>query len=200
MLEPGADPVRKVSIVPRGRALGVTFQSPSSDRYGYDADYLRGPHRRARSAAAPPRSSSTARSRPAPSPTSSRSPASPARWSGAGACREEIGLVTVVPDDVPPTPASARSRPARPRKELVDREVRRIVEECYGRALDDLREHRDQLDSLARALLEHETLDEADAYAAAGFERGRAPGDEGPRGMAIAERSDTPSPDGGGAA
>src|SRR5205823_13113256 len=42
MLEPGADPVRKVSIVPRGQALGVTFQSPESDRYGYDAEYLRG--------------------------------------------------------------------------------------------------------------------------------------------------------------
>ncbi len=42
MLEPGADPVRKVSIVPRGRALGVTFQSPESDRYGYDTAYLRG--------------------------------------------------------------------------------------------------------------------------------------------------------------
>ena len=42
MLEPGADPVRKVSIVPRGRALGVTFQSPEADRYGYDANYLRG--------------------------------------------------------------------------------------------------------------------------------------------------------------
>ena len=42
MLEPGADPVRKVSIVPRGRALGVTFQSPESDRYGYDERYLRG--------------------------------------------------------------------------------------------------------------------------------------------------------------
>ena len=42
MLEPGADPVRKVSIVPRGRALGVTFQSPSTDRYGYDARYLEG--------------------------------------------------------------------------------------------------------------------------------------------------------------
>src|SRR5205807_4464169 len=42
MLEPGADPVRKVSIIPRGQALGVTFQSPESDRYGYGAEYLRG--------------------------------------------------------------------------------------------------------------------------------------------------------------
>ena len=42
MVEPGADPVRKVSIVPRGRALGVTFQSPDVERYGYDVAYLRG--------------------------------------------------------------------------------------------------------------------------------------------------------------
>ena len=42
MLQPGADPVRKVSIVPRGQALGVTFQSPQADRYGYAASYLRG--------------------------------------------------------------------------------------------------------------------------------------------------------------
>jgi uncharacterized OB-fold protein len=42
MLQPGADPVRKVSIVPRGQALGVTFQSPENDRYGYGAAYLRG--------------------------------------------------------------------------------------------------------------------------------------------------------------
>ncbi len=42
MVVAGADPVRKVSIVPRGRALGVTFQSPDIERYGYDAAYLRG--------------------------------------------------------------------------------------------------------------------------------------------------------------
>ena len=42
MLQPGADPVRKVSIIPRGRALGVTLSTPESDRYGYDANYLRG--------------------------------------------------------------------------------------------------------------------------------------------------------------
>ena len=46
MLEPGADPVRKVSIIPRGQALGVTFQSPESDRYGYGANYLLRAHRR----------------------------------------------------------------------------------------------------------------------------------------------------------
>jgi cell division protease FtsH len=43
MLQPGADPVRKVSIIPRGRALlGVTLSTPEQDRYGYDAKYLRG--------------------------------------------------------------------------------------------------------------------------------------------------------------
>jgi cell division protease FtsH len=40
MIQPGADPVRKVSIIPRGRPLGVTLSTP--DRYGYDAAYLRG--------------------------------------------------------------------------------------------------------------------------------------------------------------
>jgi hypothetical protein len=35
MLTEGADPVRKVSIIPRGLALGVTFSAPESDRYNY---------------------------------------------------------------------------------------------------------------------------------------------------------------------
>ena len=35
MLTPGADPVRKVSIIPRGMALGVTFSAPDADRYNY---------------------------------------------------------------------------------------------------------------------------------------------------------------------
>ena len=85
MLTPGADPVRKVSIIPRGMALGVTLSTPDTDRVSYS---LRGPARRrstSRSAAASPRRSSTARSPPAPSPTSSSSPRSPARWSAAGA-------------------------------------------------------------------------------------------------------------------
>jgi cell division protease FtsH len=42
MLQTGADPVRKISIIPRGRALGVTLQRPDFDRYGYTLEFLRG--------------------------------------------------------------------------------------------------------------------------------------------------------------
>jgi cell division protease FtsH len=53
----------------------------------------------------------------------------------------------------------------------VDREVRRIVDECYRAAFERLSEQRERLERLARALLERETLDEEDAYRAAGFDR-----------------------------
>src|SRR5439155_18511475 len=42
MLTPGADPVRKISIIPRGQALGVTLSTPESDRYSYSRDELTG--------------------------------------------------------------------------------------------------------------------------------------------------------------
>jgi cell division protease FtsH len=95
---------------------------------------------------------------------------------------EVIGLVSVLPPDgemvYPGADGSSEET-----RQIVDREVRRIVEECYVRAVEQLREHRDRLDSLARALLQSETLDEAEAYAAAGFERGTAPGDRPPAGL-----------------
>ena len=56
-------------------------------------------------------------------------------------------------------------------RNLVESETRRIVDECYARALEKLRENRARLDRLAAALLEHETLDELDAYRVAGLER-----------------------------
>ena len=54
-------------------------------------------------------------------------------------------------------------------QELIDREVRRIVEEAYGAVTNLLTENRDKLDSLTERLLELETLDMDEAYAAAGL-------------------------------
>ena len=83
-VHPGADPVRKISIIPRGQALGVTFSAPDADRYSYD-ERICARRSASRSAVAPPRSSSSARTPRAPSPTSSRSPTSPGGWWRAGA-------------------------------------------------------------------------------------------------------------------
>ena len=70
MLTPGADPVRKVSIIPRGMALGVTFSAPDADRFNFDERHLIAQIKVALGGRAPRRSCS-ATSPPAPSPTSS---------------------------------------------------------------------------------------------------------------------------------
>jgi cell division protease FtsH len=191
MLEPGADPVRKVSIVPRGRALGVTFQSPDSDRYGYDADYLLGRIVGAlggRAAEEIVYGTVTTGAESDLQQVTNIAKAMVGRWGMS----EKIGLVTVVGDSdgsplLPGVEAASEAT-----REIVDQEVRRIVEQCYERALSQLREHRSQLDSLAKELLARETLDEADAYAAAGFARGEAPGDRGPEAPAPTALDEAP--------
>ena len=137
MLEPGADPVRKVSIVPRGRALGVTFQSPESDRYGYDERYLRGRIVGALGGRAAEEivygKVTTGAESDLQQVTNIARPMV-GRWGMSDA----IGLVTVLPgpSDDPSLPG-ARQRPVRG-DARAHRRARsaRIVEECYERALD----------------------------------------------------------------
>lgn len=57
---------------------------------------------------------------------------------------------------------------------VVDEEVRRLVEAAHQDVTQLLEDHRDQLESLAHALLAAETLDAPDAYAAAGVPLGEA--------------------------
>jgi cell division protease FtsH len=171
MLVPGADPVRKVSIVPRGRALGVTFQSPDVDRYGYDEAYLKGRIVGAlggRAAEEIVYGNVTTGAESDLEQVTQIARSMVGRWGMS----EKVGLVSVLPgpgEEVNPFAPDGVVSPAT--RELVDAEVRRIVDECYGRAEKLLRENREKLDALAGSLLERETLDEADAYRVAGFDR-----------------------------
>ena len=171
MLEPGADPVRKVSIVPRGRALGVTFQSPSTDRYGYDARYLEGRIVGAlggRAAEELVYGNVTTGAESDLEQVTRIARQMVGRWGMS----DVIGLVSVLPapGEEPYYGPGGPVQVSDDTRELVDREVRRIVEACYDRARRMLAANRDRLESLTQALLEHETLDEDDAYRAAGFE------------------------------
>jgi cell division protease FtsH len=82
-----------------------------------------------------------------------------------------IGPIAVIPRDGygPLLPGASETSEATQR--VVDEEVRRIVEAAHSEVVELLRAHRPNLDSLARALLERETLDEAGAYASAGLPR-----------------------------
>jgi cell division protease FtsH len=86
---------------------------------------------------------------------------------------EEIGPVSVLPgpDDQPLLFPGTGSGPSPRTQELVDEEVRRIVDDCYADALRLLTANRERLTALAEALLERETLDEAEAYEVAGIAR-----------------------------
>jgi cell division protease FtsH len=174
MLTPGADPVRKISIIPRGQALGVTFQSPSTDRYGYSAKYLRGRIIGAlggRAAEEVVYGDMTTGAESDLDQVSNIARQMVGRWGMSDA----IGPVTVLPPPGQESPLGLDGvAPAT--KELIDAEVRKIVDECYAEALELLRGHRAQLNSLAHKLLQSETLDEDDAYSAAGVDRSTAPG------------------------
>jgi len=93
------------------------------------------------------------------------------RWGMSAA----IGPIAVIPRDGQGPFLPGAAEVSQDTQRIVDDEVRRIVEESHKQVLKLLEENRDKLDSLANALLEHETLDEDDAYAAAGVTRTTAP-------------------------
>src|SRR5882762_8529006 len=170
MLTKGADPVRKISIIPRGLSLGVTFSAPEADRFNY-----RQPEVKARINVALGgrvaeeivygETSTGAESDIQQLTEIARQMVG--RWGMSSA----IGPIAVIPRDGqgPFLPGAAEVSPDT--QKLVDTEVRRIVDESHQEVTALLQQNRGKLDSLAAALLEHETLDEEDAYAAAGVPR-----------------------------
>nr|WP_297415849.1 ATP-dependent zinc metalloprotease FtsH [uncultured Nocardioides sp.] len=166
MIQPGADPVRKVSIIPRGRALGVTLSTPEQDRYGYDANYLRGRIIGALGGRAAEALVFGVTSTGAENDLENATEIA-RQMVGRWGMSDHIGPVSVLRPEGDPRLAGVSDSLL----DAVDQEVRRIIDECARRAEELLEENRSRLDNLAGQLLIHETLDEAAAYAAAGIER-----------------------------
>ncbi|MCX5393453.1 ATP-dependent zinc metalloprotease FtsH [Streptomyces sp. NBC_00094] len=171
MLQPGADPVRKITIVPRGRALGVTLSTPDVDKYAYTEEYLRGRIIGALGGMAAEQVVFGVVTTGAESDLEQVTGIARG-MAGRWGMSELVGRLTAIPSDA----QQAYGLSAAPATlDTVDAEMRRIVDECYERAVRQLRDHRGQLDALAAALLANETLEEAAAYSAAGIVR---PGQE----------------------
>jgi len=174
MLTDGADPVRKVSIIPRGMALGVTFAAPESDRFNYREPEVHARIKVALGGRAAEEVVFGETSTGAESDIQQLTEIARqmvGRWGMSSA----IGPVAVIPRDGagPLLPGVAEVSPHT--QQLVDDEVRRIIDEFHQEVVSLLQKNRSQLDSLASALLEHETLDEEAAYAAAGVPRTATP-------------------------
>ncbi|MDQ6816943.1 MAG: ATP-dependent zinc metalloprotease FtsH [Actinomycetota bacterium] len=172
MLTPGADPVRKVSIIPRGQALGVTFSAPDADRFNFDKEYLIGQIKVAlggRTAEETVFNDITTGAESDIQHLTRIARHMVGRWGMSDA----IGPVAVIPSDGvgPLFPGTSETSEATQR--IIDEEVRRIVDSAHDDVTELLLAHRPNLDSLVAALLEKETLDEADAYQAAGLPRNR---------------------------
>ncbi|MFE2520516.1 ATP-dependent zinc metalloprotease FtsH [Streptomyces mirabilis] len=167
MLQPGADPVRKITIVPRGRALGVTLSTPDTDRYSYTEEYLRGRIIGALGGMAAEHvvyGVVTTGSENDLEQVTNVVRGMVARWGMS----ERVGRLSALPNDA----QQAYGLAAAPATlDSIDHEMRRIVDECYEEACQKLRDHRDQLNALAEALLANETLEEAQAYRIAGVTR-----------------------------
>jgi cell division protease FtsH len=166
MLTPGADPVRKISIIPRGMALGVTLSTPDTDQVSYTREDLEGKILVAlggRVAEEIVYGTITTGAESDIQQLTLIARQMVGRWGMSDA----LGPVAVLPSDAIGYLLPGARETSEATQELVDSEVRRIIDDSHRTVTALLTEHRDQLEVLALALLKAETLDMADAYAAA---------------------------------
>jgi cell division protease FtsH len=161
LVVPGADPVHRVTIVPRGQALGVTYQRPPADRYNYPEAYLRARivgmlgGRAAEEIVYGTRTTGAANDI---EQATNLARNMVTRWGMS----DRLGMVQMAPRESrflggeiggtkPFSEETAR---------VIDAEVLKIIHDSYEQAKQLLLEHRKQLDALVEALLARETLDE----------------------------------------
>lgn len=167
MLTPDADPVRKVSIIPRGNALGVTLSTPDSDRVSYSREELEARIKVSlggRTAEEVVYGKITTGAESDLQQLTEIARQMVGRWGMS----DKLGPITLLPQDGRGALLPGASESSPQTQWLIDEEVRHIVDDAHADVTQLLTEHREQLDSLTHALLEAETLDAPEAYAAAG--------------------------------
>ena len=161
-LMPEHDPVYKVSIIPRGRALGVTMFLPEEDRYSYSREQIISQicslygGRIAEEITLGKAGVTTGASNDIQKATNlARNMVT--KWG----LSEQLGPLLYGSEDQDPfgygggAAAKAMSEETQKR---VDAEVRSIIDECYKRAFQTLEDNRDILDSMCEALMKYETI------------------------------------------
>ena len=168
----GADPVHRVTIVPRGQALGVTYQRPDSDRYNYPESYLRARivgMLGGRAAEEIVYGTKTTGAESDIEQATALARRMVTRWGMS----ERIGMVQLAPRENPYLSGPEGYGASKPFSEetavAVDDEVRRIIGESHAEAKRLLVHHRKSLDALAEALLARETLNEEEILAVTGL-------------------------------
>jgi cell division protease FtsH len=169
MLTPGADPVRKISIIPRTMSLGVTLSAPGNDRFNYDKQGLLAHIKVATGGRAAEEVVFGDETTGAESDI--RQATQLARnMVGRFGMSEQIGFLSVLPQDGQTAAMPGYSEVSERTRQRVDDEMRRIVREAHDESVQLLSENRRRLDGLAEALFQAETLEGPAAYAAAGLE------------------------------
>jgi cell division protease FtsH len=167
MLTAGADPVRKVSIIPRGMALGVTLSTPDADRVSYSLEDLQAKIKVALGGRVAEEVVYGAITTGAESDIQQLTQIA-RQMIGRWGMSPTIGPIAVLPDEGRGPFLPGASETSQDTQRLVDEEVHTLVEGMHREVTQLLEAHREQLEQLAQALLKAETLDAPEAYAAAG--------------------------------
>ena len=161
LLQEDVDPVTKVTIVPRGQALGVTQYTPLDDRYNYSKEYLEAQlvtalGGRAAEQVAIGRITTGAENDLQRVTAIARQMVT--RWGMS----ERLGTISFSERDDPfagPALATGSREYSEQTAGIIDEEVNRMVKWAYDRAVSLLTAHHETLDGIARSLRLHETLD-----------------------------------------
>jgi cell division protease FtsH len=182
LLQPEGDPVRRVTVIPRGQALGVTLSVPDDDRYNcynYGEPYLRARIVSALGGRAAEQVVYGVATTGAENDLRQVTDLARAMVTRFG-MSPEIGLIALSGNDegnfLEGGLIGGAGRPySEKTAEAIDQATRRIVDECYAKAVDLLNSNRARLDALTEALLREESLDEAQMRAAAGLDNRPVP-------------------------